>query len=282
MSHRTPPPPSRLYRGAAPPLTPWRHRTGLGVVLALACALLLAFGEPEPRAPALPEVVVDHRPYTEVLRTHVRQGRVNYGALRADRGALDAYLTALGAVPKSAFDGWARQEQLAFLLNLYNAATLQLIIDHPGVGTIRDIGGAEGPWHLARVVLFGAVRTLDAIEHELIRPGFAEPRVHFALVCAAQSCPHLRPEAYEGARLETQLEEDTRVFIRRTTSFDPERRTLIVSALFEWFTADFAREGGVMPFLARYLEPLPGSPLPTSAVTLQIAPYDWGLNGSPP
>lgn len=212
----------------------------------------------------------------------MRQGRVDYGALRADRKALDAYLVALGAVPKAAFDEWDRHEQLAFLLNLYNAATLQLIIDHPGVRSIRDIGGAGGPWRLARVSLFGALRTLDAIEHELIRPGYAEPRVHFALVCAAQSCPHLRPEAYEGARLIAQLDEDTRTFVRRTTSFDPKTRALTVSALFEWFAADFAGEGGVVPFLVRYLDPPPGASLSPAAVTLQTAAYDWGLNGSPP
>ncbi|MFZ9886735.1 MAG: DUF547 domain-containing protein [Myxococcota bacterium] len=261
-----------------------RRRRGVwpGLALVISCSPLFAAGDTGARAPALAPAAVDHRPYTAVLRAHVRQGRVDYPALRSDRQALDAYLAVLGTVPKAAFDDWDREHQLAFLLNLYNAATLQLIIDHPGVRGIREIGGAEGPWRLARVSLFGKLRTLDFLEHELIRPVYAEPRVHFALVCAAQSCPHLRPEAYEGPRLAAQLEDDTRAFVRRTTTYDKEGRFLTVSALFEWFAADFAGQGGVVPFLVRYLEPAFGAALVPEGVTLRSASYDWGLNGASP
>lgn len=107
------------------------------------------------------------------------------------------------------FEALGRDEKLAFLINAYNAFTLRLILDHRPLASIRDIPSSER-WDAVRWVLAGRTVSLNQIEHELIRPNFAEPRIHFALVCAAVGCPPLRTEAYTGAELEEQLTDQSR------------------------------------------------------------------------
>jgi uncharacterized membrane protein YdjX (TVP38/TMEM64 family) len=138
----------------------------------------------------------DHSLFDAVLSAHVREGGfVDYQALRADPGQLDAYLQALA---RADFGALGRDEKLALLVNAYNAFTLRLILDHWPVDSIRDIPAKER-WKDARWRIGSRRLSLDAIEHEEIRPRFEEPRIHFALVCAAVSCPPLRHEAYVGA-----------------------------------------------------------------------------------
>lgn len=226
---------------------------------------------------------VDHAPFTKLLKEHVLDGVVDYPALGRKRSALDGYLQSLRAVDEKTLAARPTSAQLAYYLNLYNAETLALLLDHPGVTSIRDIGGEQGPWKLPRVKLFGQARTLDELEHEIIRKRYPDARVHFALVCAAKGCPKLRSEAYSAARLDAQLDEQARTFLRQTARFDAKTRTLTVSKLFEWFASDFSRDRESVPaYVAHYLEPALAKQIAAGEVTLAYEEYDWSLNGPPP
>ncbi len=233
------------------------------------------------KSPAPP--AIDHAALTMLLKKHVKDGVVDYPALGKERGALTAYLETLHKVDEKTLGAQPKDAQLAFYLNLYNAETLALLLDHPGVKSIRDVGGEQGPWKLPRVKLFGQTRTLDELEHEIIRKRYPDARVHFALVCAAKGCPKLRSEAYMGARLDAQLDEQARTFLRDTVRFDDKTRTLTLSQLFEWFASDFVRDQGSVPaYVARYLEPPLAARIKAGTVTLSFQPYDWALNGPSP
>lgn len=249
---------------------------------ALVVALLPAFAlaKPPPKGSA-PEV--DHAPFTQLLQRHVKDGVVDYPALGKERAALTAYLERLRAVDEKTLQAQPRPAQLAYYLNLYNAETLALLLEHPGVKSIRDIGGESGPWKLPRVQLFGKARTLDELEHEIIRKRYPDARVHFALVCAAKGCPKLRSEAYTAAKLEAQLDDQARGFLRATVRFDDATRTLTLSRLFEWFQGDFTRDAGTVPaYVARYVEPALAKRITAGEVKVAYFEYDWALNGPAP
>src|SRR5688500_5159413 len=161
----------------------------------------------------------DHSAFDRLLKAHVTaDGRVDYdGFSRAP-----AFAEYLGQRARAAPDTLSRDEQLAFWINAYNAYTIQLVNAHGERKSIRNINKtlgvikAMGPWKEEIVRAGGKTMSLDFVEHEIIRKRFREPRIHFALVCAARSCPPLRREAYTGARLEAQLEEQARIFIARS------------------------------------------------------------------
>lgn len=131
-----------------------------------------------------------HALLTGLLDRQVKDGRVNYAALKEEPAALHTYLDQVAAVPELEFKRWSEADRLALLINLYNAATLKLIVDHYPVKSIKDIGGLlRSPWKQKVVRLFGQVITLDHLEHEIIRKEYPDARAHFALVCAARGCP---------------------------------------------------------------------------------------------
>ncbi|MCI0351582.1 MAG: DUF547 domain-containing protein, partial [Acidobacteriales bacterium] len=183
-----------------------------------------------------------HSRYAVVLKIHVKDGWVDYTALKAAKTNLTAYLDELAAVKESEFQKWSEPQQLAFLYNLYNAATLQLVCDHYPVAGIKMIGGLlKGPWSLEVVRVWGKTITLDDLEHGIIRKRYQEPRSHFALVCAARSCPPLRTEPYVAERLSAQLDDQGRTFLRQREKnrVDAANRTLYLSPIFKWFEEDF-------------------------------------------
>lgn len=129
-----------------------------------------------------------HSAYGTLLRAHVVEGRVDYKALKAAPAALNGYLDVLAAVTKADFETWTQSQQLAYYFNLYNAATLKLIVDHYPVKSIKDIGGIlSSPWDQRVVRLFGRAITLNNLEHDILRKDYNEPRLHMALVCAAKA-----------------------------------------------------------------------------------------------
>ena len=211
------------------------------------------------------------------LARTVRGGHVDYAGLRRDSGGLDAWLAAAAKVPEASFTGWPRDERLEFLLNLYNAATLRLILDHYPLESIRKIGPFWDPnkaWKLPVVAVFGRKATLNELEHELIRPVFKEPRVHFALVCAAKGCPPLRSEAYAADRLEAQLDDQAKAFLgqRAKNRTEPATRTAYLSPIFKWYMEDF---GGSKAAVLRSLRPwLPAQ----DDWAVEWTDYDWTLN----
>uniref|UniRef100_I2Q0C2 DUF547 domain-containing protein n=1 Tax=Desulfovibrio sp. U5L TaxID=596152 RepID=I2Q0C2_9BACT len=217
--------------------------------------------------------------YADLLRAAVTDGRVDYKALKAREGQLDAFLAAQAAADPSVLD---RNGQIAFYINLYNAATLKLVLTrYPGIRSIKDAGSLfTSPWKQPFIRLAGRVVSLDDIEHGILRPRFHDPRVHFAVNCASKSCPPLAAVPYAGPTLDAALDAAARNFINdpRNTSFSDG--TLRVSRIFDWYAADFGGEAGVWDFLRRHADPdLARRMDAATSRRLAYAAYDWSLNG---
>lgn len=209
-----------------------------------------------------------HDRWDALLRRHVSaDGRVNYKGFIADRAELRAYLHALAQNPPTA--NWSRAQQMAYWINAYNAFTVDLVAEHYPISSIMQLDGGK-TWEVKRIEIGGRKYSLNDIEHGILRPQFADARIHFALNCAARSCPPLYNRAYTANHLERTLEERTRRFVRdkRFNRIGPER--VEVSKLFEWYANDF---GDLRAFLSRY-SGLNISPTATFA----FLEYDWGLN----
>ncbi|MEX2578837.1 MAG: DUF547 domain-containing protein [Verrucomicrobiales bacterium] len=223
-----------------------------------------------------------HGAFTEILEEFVvSDNYVDYAALKKDPAALEAYLETLADVPEETFDSWNENRQLAFLINLYNAATLKLIVDHYPVESIKDIGGFfSGPWKQKVVDLFGEKVTLDHVEHEIIRKHYDEPRVHFGLVCAAVGCPPLGTEAFDASRLDTQLDERGKMFFANPAKNRVEDGVLYLSPIFKWFSEDFAKGGTtVAEFVAPYFpEEADREAAASGNLKIKYTDYDWSLN----
>ncbi len=228
------------------------------------------------------EAAFEHAALEALLARHVEDGgAVNYAGLGRDSTALDAYLERLGAAP---FDTLGRDEKLAFLINAYNAFTLRLILDHWPVASIKDIPSAQR-WDARRWRLAGRLLSLNQIEHDEIRPKFREPRIHFALVCAARGCPPLRREAYVGARLAEQLEDQARYVHahERWFRWDGASQTVHLTELYRWYGGDFEQDAGsVLRFVARHSAPVRAALESGLRPRTKWIPYDWSLNGEAP
>ncbi len=243
---------------------------------------------------------LSHRPWTELLAKHVvlidqgRASRVAYADLRTDSRQLQNYLQALSAVSRAEFTGWAKNDRLAFLINAYNAFTLKLILTrYPKLESIKDLGSLlRSPWKQRFFTLLGQEQSLDDIEHGIIRkPGaFDDPRIHMAVNCASIGCPMLREEAYVGARLDAQLDEQVRRFLsdRTRNRYSASSKALEVSSIFDWYAEDFSRGLRSVPaFLATHAELLADRPADQGLIRTEQAPldyldYDWALNDRDP
>lgn len=268
----------------------------LGLRLWLACVASLALLW---QAPALAAFDHEHKAWDALLHKHVvvqdggKASRVDYAGFARERSQLKAYLDTLSGVSEADFKSWSRPQQLAFLLNAYNAFTIEKVLTrYPDLKSIRDFGKLIGnPWKDKFFSLFGREMTLDGIEHDTIRaPGrYDDPRIHFAANCASIGCPMLREEAYVGARLEAQLDEQAQRFMadRSRNRYDAATRGLALSSIFDWYGKDFARgwKGytSLDQWLARYAEQLADRPDERAAIRagglpLRFLDYDWRLN----
>jgi hypothetical protein len=218
-----------------------------------------------------------------VLSAHLKDGRVDYAALKKDSRELNAALDEMAAVQRSDFSRWTERQQVSFLINLYNASTLRLIVSHYPLKSIKDIGNIlRGPFKQPAVRLFSETTTLEYIEHELLRKNYREPRIHFALVCAAKGCPSLRNEPYVASKLNEQLEDQGRTFLSATEKnrFDAHRRVLYLSPIFKWFHEDFEKpSGSVLKFVTPFFPPQLRAQLESAGpVAIRYTDYDWSLN----
>ncbi len=215
--------------------------------------------------------------YDNVLGSYVEDGLVDYAGLKSDPEELNNYLSQTSSVSKETFDGWTESEQLAFLINLYNAQTLDLIIENYPIKSIKDIAKKSGgPWEQPVVNLFGDKITLNTLEHEIIRKNYPEPRVHFALVCAAMGCPILIDKPYNTSTLYDQLEEQTKLFLmdKEKNSIKIKKKTLMLSPIFDWFKQDFiAKSGSVIDFVNPYFDNQANKKF-----KIKYTHYDWSLN----
>jgi uncharacterized membrane protein YdjX (TVP38/TMEM64 family) len=275
---------------------PWTVTTAaaLAVVLAVAAgwarvnrdSIRALFG---PQALAMVEAYTqdtdgprfDHELFDAVLREYVdRDGGIDYARLAGKPEPLDEYLDALS---KARFDELGRDEKLALLINAYNAFTLRLILDHYPVKSIKDIPASKR-WSDERWNVGGNIWSLDQIEHDQIRPKFKEPRIHFALVCAAVGCPKLRNEAYGADRLDAQLEDQTRSAHRnaRWFRYDREGNTVWLTKLYDWYGADFKQaSGSVVAYAAEYSSELKQALEAGRRPKIRWLDYDWSLNEKP-
>ena len=248
----------------------------------------------------------EHQAWTALLKKHVvlvdggNASQVRYAGFQQDRASLKGYLGALSKVAPTEFDGWSKAQRIAFLINAYNAFTVEKVLTrYPDIRSIWDFGKVIGnPFRDRFFTLLGREGSLDWIEHETLRkPGaYDEPRVHYAVNCASIGCPMLREEAYVGARLEEQLEEQARRFLsdRSRNRYDPAAGRLEVSRLFDWYKEDwtsghrgFEDKGAPLrsreQYFAAYAGLLADRPEHRKAIESQKAPlafldYDWRLN----
>lgn len=220
--------------------------------------------------------------YSSVLKEVVKEDLVDYATLKANISDLRMFLDHSSSVPESEFRSWDESRQIAYLVNVYNAQTLQLIVDHYPIASIKKIGTLlKGPWDQPVVRLFGQQMTLGHLEHEILRKRYKEPRVHFALVCAAKGCPPLRTEPYSAEALDWQLDDQGRRFLRDAAKnrLDQNAGVLYLSPIFDWFKKDFTeKSGSLQAFVAPYLSEADARFLNKKEVKIRFTHYDWLLN----
>ena len=224
-----------------------------------------------------------HKPWDGLLKKHVvlieggNASQLSYRGIGQERAALKDYLQELSRVSEAQFNGWTAAEQFAFLVNAYNAYTVEKILTrYPDIRSIWDFGKFFGnPFRDEFFTLLGRSMSLDGIEHGILRKRYRDPRVHYAVNCASVGCPMLREEAYVAARLDAQLEEQARRFLSDSTRNRFRDGRLEVSKIFDWYQEDFEpRE----QYFARYAGVL-GMPRGASP-RLVFLDYDWSLNDS--
>lgn len=216
---------------------------------------------------------------------------VNYAGMKADQAKLSSYLNATSEVSQAEFNRWNKDEQLAFLINVYNAGTVDLVLTkYPNLKSIKDIGGIFGsPWKQDFVNVLGKKRSLDDIEHNLIRGSgrYNEPRIHFAVNCASIGCPALLNDAYTGSKLDKQLEQVTSKFLADSSRNRLKGNTLEVSPIFKWYKEDFETSWrgtkNLEGFLGRYSSSLglnksQAADLKSGKIKISYTDYDWKLN----
>ncbi|HEY7776313.1 MAG TPA: DUF547 domain-containing protein [Kineobactrum sp.] len=248
-------------------------------------------------SPLLSAATFDHDNWHSLLAANVyatdgnSSTSVDYAGFARDRDALQAYLAALSEVTREDFDTWPGEAQLAFLINAYNAWTVELILTrYPGLESIRDLGNLlRSPWKKAIAPLLGKTRSLDDIEHGLIRGSgrYNEPRIHFAVNCASIGCPSLRAQAYTAGQLEEQLEAQTQQFLGDRSRNRLRGDTLELSSIFKWYRDDFGLgwkgQGDLVDFIEYYASALELTAqditrLRSGDITLAFLDYNWDLN----
>ncbi len=229
-------------------------------LLSVGLTYLMASGNP---------ISMDHNTWNNLLNSHVTDdGKVDYLGFKKDKSQLDAYLQRLSKQLPG--DSWSENEKLAYWINAYNAFTVSLIGEHYPIKSIMDI---ENAWDIKFIQLGDQTYSLNEIEHEIIRKEFNEPRIHFALVCAAVSCPVLLNEAYTADKLEQQLQQQAELFINDPSKNLIKSNKAKVSQLFNWFGDDFTKNGTLIDYLNQFsktkLEP---------KASINFLEYNWDLN----
>ncbi|WP_411278950.1 DUF547 domain-containing protein [Gemmatimonas sp.] len=260
-------------------------RRWLGVVLCIATPLAAQL-TPTSSVPAAAaaRVTLDHAAFDTLLRMHVTDGLVDYDAFR-DAAAFRRYLTSL---ERASLAGADDDERLAFWINVYNAYTIQLIVNHGERESIRNIDRTlgvlrlKGPWSEPIVRAAGRTLTLDEVEHRIIRQDFHDPRIHFALVSAAKGSPPLRSEAYTGAELDRQLFDQGTRFLKDSTRNQIETRFPRLSPIFTYYKFDFGNSRSELgAYLATWFDGETKKRLESGRFGMRELPFDWSLNAKP-
>jgi Protein of unknown function, DUF547 len=264
-------------------------------VAGFSCALLLASGVSQAQS----GVDLATANWDKLLKKHVTwnatgvASAVSYKGFSADRAELKKVLEGFSALSKADYDKLKKDDKLAFLINAYNAYTVELILTkYPDLKSIRDIGNLiTKTWRIKFFTLLGEERHLDNIEHDIIRaPGaFDDPRIHMAVVCASIGCPALRPEAFTGANLDVTLEDSVKRFLKDKTRnrFNATTGKLEVSKIFDWYKGDFDKGhkgySSREVFFGKYADLLAADAAGQQIVkdgkaAISFLDYDWSLN----
>lgn len=211
----------------------------------------------------------NHNAWGDLLQKHVSdQGTVNYKGFRADMGVFNAYLKLLSENPPQ--ESWTQDKTLAYWMNVYNAFTVKLILDNYPTKSIKDI---DGPWNHRFIKIGAKWYTLNDVEHRIIRK-MGEPRIHFALVCAAVSCPRLYNKAFTALNLEEDLALLTRGFLNDSSKNNLSENSIKISKIFKWYGGDFKKNGSsLIDFLNQYSDITISSKAKKS-----YKDYNWALN----
>ncbi|MEO1051522.1 MAG: DUF547 domain-containing protein [Bacteroidota bacterium] len=250
------------------------------LIIAFSSYVFLSCSRLNPENPG--STPVNHAAWNTLLKKHVdNQGLVDYQGFMQDRAALKDYLLNLtNNAPNT--KNWTSDDRLAYWINLYNAFTIDLVLTHYPVESIKDIGPAvqiplvNTPWQIEMIDIGEEKYNLDNVEHNIIRKNFEEPRIHFALVCAAMSCPKLRQEAYTGSRLEEQLADQAQQFLKDTSKNQISPEEIKISKLFMWYKGDFTDDMSLIAFLNQYTEVVISDDADISHMN-----YNWKLNEQP-
>lgn len=244
---------------------------GVLLVMAFSCNSLKEYS-PSDAAP------ISHSDFSDLLKTHVTaNGSVDYQGFINDKADLKKYLNKLSSHPPN--ESWSREEKLAYWINAYNAFTVKLIIDNYPIESIQDlhptikIPTVSTVWH-KKFFKIGKVQTsLNEIEHEILREKFDEPRIHFAINCASESCPILRNSAFSAKELDKQLDEQTQAFLSDTSKNKIAPNELELSKIFRWFKGDFTKNGSLIAYINQYTKVEI-----KSTASIDFMEYDWSLN----
>lgn len=212
--------------------------------------------------------VFSHDRWNEFLKKYVdKKGKVNYRGIKNEKATLEAYLQEL--TENEPQNSWSRNEKMAYWINLYNAATVHLIVENYPISSILKLDGGK-TWDVKRVSVGNRKYSLNEIENEILRPQFKDARIHFAVNCAAKSCPPLLNEAFLPEKLTAQLAAQTKKFVNNQQFNQFGEGEIIVSKIFDWYAADF---GDLKKFLNQYLP----TPIAETA-TIKFGDYVWDLN----
>lgn len=210
-----------------------------------------------------------HQVWDGLLKKYVTAaGKVNYKGIKSEMGSLNSYLELLQKnTPTSS---WAPKEKMAYWINAYNAFTVKLILDNYPLSSITKL---NKPWDTAFIQIGGKSYSLNDIEHKILRPTFKDPRIHFAVNCASVSCPKLLNQAFTAAKLESQLNRQTRAYLNNKQENEIGTDALKLSKIFDWYKDDFKASGGVASFVNKY-----SSVEVSKDASISYQNYNWGLN----
>ena len=240
-----------------------------------------------------------HASWTELLEQNIspinkgHSTAVDYAAFKSQESELQVYLDKLSEVSRADFDAWSKEKQLAFLINAYNAWTVEFILtEYPDLESIKDLGSLfSSPWDKEFIPLLGKKISLNNIEHDLIRGSdrYNDPRIHFAVNCASIGCPALREEAYTADNLEQQLTQQTERFLTDTSRNYIKGDSFYLSSIFKWYGDDFEvgfrGTKSIQSFIGLYAEALTlntqqALTLKNQDFNVKFLDYNWKLNAT--
>lgn len=214
-----------------------------------------------------PKPVKVHESFDNLLRKHISSsGKVNYSGFKSDEGKLDTYLASLEAMSPS---GWSRKKTMAFWINAYNAYTIKLILKNHPVTKITDLHGGK-PWDAKWIKLNGQTLSLNNIENDILRPTYKDARIHFAVNCAAKSCPPILNRAWTESNLNSNMEKQAKLFINNSKFNNISADKVELSKIFEWYAGDF---GDLITYINKY-----STTKVNANANVSYREYDWNLN----